>query len=169
MDTKKDSPEPPCDAPPPGHAPARWLTLVLDDEPRQRLRISRAFTSMLVYVICIGLAEYALAHGMADPVATRLLQAGMIVWMVIVHATLRSGLNLGFRDPSLTFLQIMAAGAWITAAYIVFAPVRGALLMLLALTRVQHLQSRPQETPHLQRVRRRRHRTDDVHAVRAAP
>lgn len=136
MDTKKDSPEPPFDAPPPGHAPARWLTLVLDDEPRQRLRISRAFTSMLVYVICIGLAEYALAHGMADPVATRLLQAGMIVWMVIVYATLRSGLNLRFRDPSLTFLQIMAAGAWITAAYIVFAPVRGALLMLLALTLV---------------------------------
>lgn len=136
MDTKKDSPEPPFDAPPPGHAHARWLTLVLDDEPRQRLRISRAFTSMLVYVICIGLAEYAVAHGMADPVATRLLQGGMIVWMVIVYATLRSGLNLRFRDPSLTFLQIMAAGAWITAAYIVFAPVRGALLMLLALTLV---------------------------------
>lgn len=136
MNKKKICPEPQRDEPPPGHTPARWLRLVLDDEPRQRLRISRAFTSMLVYVICIGLAEYALAHGMADPVATRLLQAGMIVWMVIVYATLRSGLNLRFRDPSLTFLQIMAAGAWITAAYIVFAPVRGALLMLLALTLV---------------------------------
>lgn len=136
MDTKKDSPEAPCDAPPPGHAPARWLTLVLDDDPRQRLRISRAFTSMLVYVICLGLAEYAVAHGMADPVVSRLLQGGMVAWMIIVYIALRSGLNLRFRDPSLTFVQIMAAGAWITAAYIVFAPVRGALLMLLTLTLV---------------------------------
>ncbi|MDY0055708.1 MAG: GGDEF domain-containing protein [Methyloversatilis sp.] len=136
MDKKKDCPEPQRDAPPPVRAPARWLSLVLNDEPRQRLRISRAFTSMLVYVVCLGLAEYALAHEMADPIATRLLQSGMIVWMVVVYATLRSGVNLRFRDPSLTFLQIMAAGAWITAAYIVFAPVRGALLMLLALTLV---------------------------------
>ena len=136
MNKETDGPHSQCDVPPPGHTPERLLLLVMSDEPRQRLRISRAFTSMLVYVICLGLAEYALAHGMAHPVAARLLQGGMIVWMVIVYATLRSGLNLRFRDPSLTFLQIMAAGAWITAAYIVFPPVRGALLMLLALTLV---------------------------------
>lgn len=136
MDKENDEPHPQRDVPPPGHTSRRLLSRVLNDEPRQRLRISRAFTSMLVYVVCLGLAEYALAHEMADPIATRLLQGGMIVWMVVVYATLRSGLNLRFRDPSLTFLQVMAAGAWITAAYIVFTPVRGALLMLLALTLV---------------------------------
>ena len=136
MDKENDGPHPQRDVPPPGHTSRRLLSLVLEDEPRQRLRISRAFTSMLVYVVCLGLAEYALAHDMADPVATRLLQGGMIVWMVVVYTTLRSGLNLRFRDPSLTFLQVMAAGAWITAAYIVFTPVRGSLLMLLALTLV---------------------------------
>jgi diguanylate cyclase (GGDEF)-like protein len=136
MDKEYDQPHRQRDESLPRRTSRCLLSRVLDDEPRQRLRMSRAFTSMLVYVVCLALAEYALAHDMADPVATRLLQGGIVVWMVVVYATLRSGLNLRFRDPSLTFPQIMAAGAWITVAYIVFTPVRGALLMLLALTLV---------------------------------
>ena len=136
MDKEYDQPHRQRDESLPGRTSRCLLSRVLDDEPRQRLRMSRAFTSMLVYVVCLALAEYALAHDMSDPVATRLLQGGIVVWMVVVYATLRSGLNLRFRDPSLTFPQIMAAGAWITVAYIVFTPVRGALLMLLALTLV---------------------------------
>jgi diguanylate cyclase (GGDEF)-like protein len=134
MDNEKHGSEPPHGVRPHWRTRAWLLRQVLGDEPQQRLRISRAFTSMLMYVLCLGLAEHALTHGMADPVATRLLQACMITWMVIVYATLRSGLSLRFRDPSLTFVQIMAAGAGITVAYVVFAPIRGALLMLLALT-----------------------------------
>lgn len=115
------------------HALARML---LGDDPRQQIRIARSLTAMLMYVVCLALAEYALLHHMADPLATRLLQGGLIAWMSIVYATLRSRLNLRFADPALTFVQIMAAGAWITIAYAIFAPVRGALLMLLALTLV---------------------------------
>ena len=110
--------------------------VLLGDDPRQQIRIARSLTAMLMYLVCLALAEYGLRHGMADPVAIRILQYGLIGWVTIIYATLRSGLNLRFADPALTFVQIMAAGAWITISYAIFAPVRGALLMLLALTLV---------------------------------
>lgn len=113
-----------------------FARLLLDDDPRQRLRLTRALTSMLVYVVCLGTSEYCVHHDMADPLMARLIQFGMVLWMLLVYGTLRSGANLRFADPSLTFVQIMAAGAWITAAYAIFSPVRGALLMLLVLTLV---------------------------------
>lgn len=121
---------------PPSGARGVLARALLDDDPKQQIRISRSLTAMLMYVVCLGIAEYCLLRGMADPIATRLLQGGLIAWMAIVYATLRSRLNLRFPDPALTFVQIMAAGAWITIAYAIFAPVRGALLMLLALTLV---------------------------------
>lgn len=139
MDSGKDVPD--RDAPPPTvpHEPPTRRTairLLLGDCAQQRVRVARALTSMLVYVVCLGLAEYCRIKGMADPTLARLLQGGMALWMMLVYAVLRSGFNLRFPDPSLTFVQIMAAGAWIAAAYIVFAPVRGSLLMLLSLTLV---------------------------------
>lgn len=121
---------------PPSGATGALARLVLDDDPRQQIRIARSLTSMLMYVVCLGIAEYCLQQDMADRTATRLLQCSMIGWMAVVYGTLRSGLNLRFADPSLTFIQIMAAGGCITIAYAIFAPVRGALLMQLALTLV---------------------------------
>lgn len=110
--------------------------LLLGTDANQRLRVSRALTSMLVFVVCIGLAEYAVQFRMASLAATRLLQAGVGVWMIIVYAALRSGWNLRLADPSMTLPQILGAEAWVTVSYLMFAPVRGALLMLLPLTLV---------------------------------
>jgi diguanylate cyclase (GGDEF)-like protein len=110
--------------------------LLLGTDANQRLRVSRALTSMLVFVVCIGLAEYAVQFRMASLAATRLLQAGVGVWMIIVYAALRSGWNLRLADPSMTLPQILGAEAWVTVSYLMFAPVRGALLMLLSLTLV---------------------------------
>ena len=110
--------------------------LLLGTDANQRLRVSRALTAMLVSVVCLGLAQYAMHFGMASPSAIHLLQAGMVVWMVIVYAALRSGWNLRLADPAMTLPQIMVAEAWVTVSYLMFAPVRGALLMLLSLTLV---------------------------------
>jgi hypothetical protein len=44
---------------------ARAADLMLGREPNQRLRLSRALTSMLVFLVCIVLAEYAVGHRMA--------------------------------------------------------------------------------------------------------
>lgn len=91
---------------------------------------------MLVFFVCIVLAEYAVQHQMAPVTSARMLQAGMLTWMAAVYVTLRSGFNKRFADPALTRPQILAASTWITVAYAIFAPVRGALLMLLALALV---------------------------------
>lgn len=117
-----------------------WLAhaadLMLGREPNQRVRLSRALTSMLVFLVCIVLAEYAVGHRMAPAISARMLQAGMLTWMATIYITLRSGFNKHFADPALTLPQILAAATWITVAYAIFAPVRGALLMLLALSLV---------------------------------
>jgi diguanylate cyclase (GGDEF)-like protein len=123
-------------SPPHLHIPS-WADRLLFGEDRfQRLRLQRTLMSMLVYVICLALIEYCTLQGMVAAATGRTMQAGMMIWMGIVFGVVRSGLNMRFADPSLTFLQIMAAGAWITLAYALFAPVRGALLMLLVLTLV---------------------------------
>jgi diguanylate cyclase (GGDEF)-like protein len=115
---------------------AALADLVLGREANQRLRVTRSLTAMFVFIVCILVAEYAVAHRLSSAFAAHALQAGMILWMAMVYATLRSGLNLRFADPALTLPQIIGACIWITVAYVVFAPVRGALLMLLALALV---------------------------------
>ena len=131
-----DNPDTPPAQPPSARRQSAASRLLLGTEAHQRLRISRALTSMLVFVVCIGLAEYAMQFRMASPPAIRLLQAGVGVWMIIVYAALRSGWNLRLADPSMTLPQILGAEAWVTVSYLMFAPVRGALLMLLSLTLV---------------------------------
>lgn len=117
--------------------PTSLTTWVLGGDVRQRLRVSRALTSMLVYVVCFGLAEFVARVGMGPPVsAVRWMQAGMLVWMLLVYGALRSGWSLCLADPSLTLPQILAASAWVVLSYTLFPSVRGALLMLLALTLV---------------------------------
>lgn len=121
---------------PGGERPSAASRLLLGTNANQRLRISRALTSMLVFVVCVGLTEYAIRFQMTDPAAARLLQVGVLVWMAIIYAALRSGWNLRLADPAMTLPQIMGAEAWVAVAYLMFAPVRGALLMLLSLTLV---------------------------------
>lgn len=116
----------------------RWLActadLLLSREPHQRLRTSRALASMLVFFVCIVLAEYAVRHRMASATSAHLLQAGILIWMTMIYVALRSGFNKRFSDPALTQPQIMGATTWIAAAYMLFPSVRGALLTLLVLT-----------------------------------
>ncbi|MCH2240967.1 MAG: GGDEF domain-containing protein, partial [Aquabacterium sp.] len=110
--------------------------LVLSTDRRQRLRIARAMTSMLVYAVCIGFTEYVSQQGMVDPRPVRPLQIALATWVVFIYAWLRSGLNQRSRDPALTLPQIFGAITLIAAAYAICGPLRGALTMLLALTLV---------------------------------
>lgn len=111
-------------------------SLVLSDDRKQRLRISRALTSMLVYVVCVALAGYGATNGLVDPGPVRALQLGLVSWIIVVYACLRSGFNERFADHALTLPQILGAQVWIAFSYIACAPFRGALLMLLCLVLV---------------------------------
>ncbi|MBI5335036.1 MAG: GGDEF domain-containing protein [Burkholderiales bacterium] len=141
MPDAPDAAGPAIDRPgaPPERGP-RWLhklgDLVLSTDRRQRLRIARAMTSMLVYAVCIGFTEYVSQQGMVDPRPVRPLQIALATWVVFIYAWLRSGLNQRSRDPALTLPQIFGAITLIAAAYSICGPLRGALMMLLALTLV---------------------------------
>ncbi|MFZ5521675.1 MAG: diguanylate cyclase [Pseudomonadota bacterium] len=118
----------------------RWLRmlgdLVLSTDRRQRLRIARAMTSMLVYAVCIGFIEYVSRQGMVDFRPVRPLQIALAGWVIFIYAWLRSGLNQRLKDPALTLPQIFGAITLVAAAYMICGPLRGALMMLLALTLV---------------------------------
>ncbi len=110
--------------------------LVLSDDRKQRIRISRSMISMLVYVVCVALTGYGVANNMVPEGPVRWLQLGLVSWIVAVYAFLRSGLNERLKDPAMTLPQILGAQIWIAGSYITCAPFRGALLMLLCLVLV---------------------------------
>ncbi|RZL09046.1 MAG: GGDEF domain-containing protein [Rubrivivax sp.] len=123
----------------PHPAPAtscRGLDLLLSEDPRQRLRIARALTSMLVYGVCIGATEYAVRHQLIPGGTARWLQGSLLVWAMLVYLALRSGWNQRFTDPALTQPQIFGAQTLIAASYLICHPFRGSLMMLLALVLV---------------------------------
>jgi diguanylate cyclase (GGDEF)-like protein len=115
----------------------RWLgDVVLSTDHRQRIRISRSLIASLVYVSCVVLTGYSAANGIVEPGPVVWLQAGLVGWTVLIYACLRSGFSLRFSDPALTLIQIMGAQVWIAASYVTCPPLRGSLMMLLALVLV---------------------------------
>ena len=130
-DSSADTVHPVCDS---SRRVLRWLGgVVLSTDHHQRIRISRSLIAMLVYVSCVVLTGYSAANGIVEPGPVVWLQAGLVSWVVLIYACLRSGLNLRFSDPALTLPQIMGAQVWIAASYVTCPPLRGSLMMLLAL------------------------------------
>ena len=133
----------------PGETSAAWVRrspgrrllgalgdVVLSPDRKQRIRISRSMISMLVYVVCVLLTGYAAANDLIEAAPVRRLQIGLVSWIVLIYAYLRSGLNERLADPAMTLPQILGAQVWIAWSYIACAPFRGALMMLLTLVLV---------------------------------
>jgi len=78
-------------------------------EARQALRLRRFGLATLSYVLAIALTCVAWAFG-AVPAST-VLEAALAFFAINagLYAVIRSGLNLRFKDPSLTRFQIVAA------------------------------------------------------------
>ncbi|RZK99637.1 MAG: GGDEF domain-containing protein [Rubrivivax sp.] len=112
------------------------LAVLLGTDPKQRLRIIRSLMAANVYVLCIGIMGFAsqqgLMRGEAGILLSSLIAANVVFW----YALLRSGLNLRFREPSLTLPQILAALSCIVAAYAITGGFHGATMMLLTLVLV---------------------------------
>ena len=110
--------------------------LALSPDRKQRIRISRSLISMLVYVVCVLLTGYAAANNLIEAAPVHRLQIGLVSWIVLIYAYLRSGLNERLADPAMTLPQILGAQVWIAWSYVACAPFRGALMMLLTLVLV---------------------------------
>lgn len=104
-------------------------------DARQRLRLRRTLLGLftyLLFLIPLGYAEY---FGWLDVgVGGLLLFAGISIlinlcWLLLIV----SGLNLRFRDPSLTFWQITVSSIFAIFVIAYAGPAKGVLLLLFFL------------------------------------
>jgi diguanylate cyclase len=115
---------------------ARLKSLILTDDARQRLRISRALIATAIYALCAGLLLLTVYIGFIRLDLALWLTSGTIVSNATVYLLLRSGWNLSRADPALAFAQVLAAQTWIAVAYGITGTLHGGTLPLLALVLV---------------------------------
>ena len=115
----------------------KWLFIAaFGADPKQRLRIKRSLMAATVYLLCIGLQVYAYYAGYMHLEDAKVLSAACIGNILFWYVVLRSGVNLRFKEPSLTLPQILSSLTIIVGAYSLTGPVHGSTLMLLALVLV---------------------------------
>jgi diguanylate cyclase (GGDEF)-like protein len=110
-----------------------WL---FGDDSRQRIRMRRTLVASAVYALAALGQAWAARIGLADP--------GLAQWLIVFLApglfgfylVMRLGLTLTLADPSLTLQQMVFAIIAMAAAYVINPPLRGMLLMLVALVLV---------------------------------
>jgi signal transduction histidine kinase/DNA-binding response OmpR family regulator len=105
------------------------ITLIPKGDERQALRIRRyllaAGTSMMVIVLLVlahllgGLEREGLVYGTAL----------ILFWVVLFYIVLRTGLNLKFRDASVTMPQL--ASSIVTMAFVMYYADRGRAALLI--------------------------------------
>ena len=110
-----------------------WL---FGTDRKQRARTRRTLVASIVYLLAavgqwssaqVGLADPLLAHGLI-----LCLAPGVFGFFLL----LRSGLTRGLADPALTLQQMVFAIVAMAAAYVINPPLRGMLLMIVALVLV---------------------------------
>jgi diguanylate cyclase (GGDEF)-like protein len=72
-------------------------------------------------------------HGLSEPRAAQALLLFLTPGLFGFYVLVRSGLTLRFADPALTLQQVMFAIVALAAAYVINPPLRGMLLMIVAL------------------------------------
>jgi len=85
------------------------------DDYRQTLRIKRFFMAFAAYLIWAGIALVAFIMGIILEQPSSLIGhlSGILFCNLVIYTLLRSGFNKRFKDPSLTFLQMIIATVWI--------------------------------------------------------
>lgn len=98
------------------------FALLLTDDPVQALRIRRFALSALTYTMIMLLCYYGYSKGLAsiNPVMMFSWFAVAVLFNIGLYALFRSGYNKRFKDPSLTFPQMVAA-AFFTLAITYYA------------------------------------------------
>ena len=100
------------------------------DDPDQALRIRRLFMASIAYVLNASLAYFSYLAGITEWPAIVGLMIIIPVVNIVFYIVIRTGLNLNFADPSLTFAQMCAA--ILTIMYVMYYAneSRGLLLLM---------------------------------------
>jgi diguanylate cyclase (GGDEF)-like protein len=108
-------------------------TWLFGTDRRQRIRLRRTLIASGVYWLAAVGQWWAARIGLADPALAQVLIPCLAPGLFGFYMLLRSGATLGLRDPALTLPQMLFAIAALAAAYTINPPLRGMLLMLVAL------------------------------------
>ena len=94
-----------------------FLNLLLSTDKKQRVRIRRFLLSSVVFFIGIISILFVAFMGKMTVSTALILSFGMVVSCLGFYITLRSKLNLRFKEPALTVPQVLVAMTWISLAY----------------------------------------------------
>ncbi len=114
----------------------KLASLVLTDDRRQRVLITRALVGSASCALYFGLLVYAVYVGYAQLNQVLLLGCCMLISNTTIYVLLRTGSNTHRTEPSLLFPQVIAAQTWIAGAYAIVGPMHPAALPILALVLV---------------------------------
>ena len=103
---------------------------------RQQLRVRRFFMSLASYTMWYLIALACWHGGLLEISAEHIALAGVLMYasQLVFYILIRSGLNLRFRDPSLTVMQIVVGLAWTLFLIAVSREIRGLMLTVYMIT-----------------------------------
>ena len=76
---------------------------------KQGVRLNRYLMALAAYCVCTGLLGIAHWLGLIPARPAMVAAAAMLAANVVIFALIRSGWNERFRDPSLTWMQVISA------------------------------------------------------------
>ena len=103
---------------------------------KQRIRMHRTLVASGVYLLAALGQWWSAEAGLSDPRLAHWLILCLTPGLFGFFLLMRSGLTLRFADPALTLPQMVFAIVTMAAAYVINPPVRGMLLMIVALVLV---------------------------------
>lgn len=109
---------------------ASRFSFIPKDDPDQALRIRRLFMASIAYVLNTSLAYFSYLAGITEWPAIAGLMIIIPAVNIVFYIAIRTGFNLKFADPSLTFAQMCAAT--LAIAYVMYYAneSRGLLLLM---------------------------------------
>jgi diguanylate cyclase len=109
---------------------AGWL---FGNDRRQRIRLQRTLVASGIYLLAALGQWWSAEAGLAQTRPAHALILFLAPGLFGFYGLIRSGWNRHFADPSLTWPQMVFAIVAMAAAYVINPPVRGMVLMLVAL------------------------------------
>lgn len=112
------------------HRAEAWL---FGADCRRRAGLRRTLVASVVYWLAAAGQWWAARIGLADPVGAEWLILCLAPGLFGFYLLVRSGIGLGSADPALSLPQMVYAIGVLAAAYLINPPLRGMVLMLVAL------------------------------------
>ena len=92
------------------------LRIFPEDDHNQTLRIKRFLMAFGSYIMWLAICVLFYLQGETNRLTPNVLFAsflGILFCNLLIYAVIRSGLNIRFKDPSLTLLQMVVATFWV--------------------------------------------------------